>query len=172
MIYVGTSGWSYADWRKRFYPVRLLSRRWLEYYARQFDTVELNAATYRLPREEQITQWCRTVPPGFRFTMKLSRLITHRKTISPNLERFIFNYVERISSFAPEKLAQVLCQLPPYLERDERYLIRFLHMLPATFRYVWSFGTDRGSRPRWLRSCGRTTWHSASMITLGAARGT
>ncbi|MFN2527467.1 MAG: DUF72 domain-containing protein [Candidatus Baltobacteraceae bacterium] len=139
MIRVGTSGWVYGDWRKQFYPEGLAQSKWLSYYTQHFDTVELNATTYRLPKTEQVAKWCETVPNGFLFTVKLSRLITHRKTLPPRVDEFIFNYMERIRCFQSEKLAQLLCQFPPYLERDDDRLEHFLEKLPAAFRYVVEF---------------------------------
>ena len=139
MIRIGTSGWVYDDWRKRFYPAGLAQRNWLAYYTQHFDTVELNATTYRLPKEEHVARWCASVPSGFLFTVKLSRLITHRKTLAPRVDEFILNYMNRVRCFRPERLAQILCQFPPYLERDDGRLRTFLAKLPAAFRYVVEF---------------------------------
>lgn len=139
MIRVGTSGWVYGGWRGRFYPEGLAQRRWLEYYAERFDTVELNATTYRLPKPEQARAWCEKVPPGFLYTIKLSRLITHRRTLPPRVDEFIENYMERASCFQAEKVAQILVQFPPYLERDDDHLRAFLGKLPSRYRYVVEF---------------------------------
>ncbi len=139
MIRIGTSGWVYGDWRERFYPKGLPQRQWLPYYAQRFDTVELNATTYRLPSPEQVRLWCDLVPCGFRYTVKLSRLITHRRNLPERVDRFIANYFERTSCFIPEKLAQILVQFPPYLKRDERHLESFLDKLPASYRYAVEF---------------------------------
>jgi uncharacterized protein YecE (DUF72 family) len=139
MIRVGTSGWVYADWKGRFYPAGVPQRRWLEYYARHFDTVELNATTYRLPKEHQIQAWCQTVPPGFVYTIKLSRLITHRKTLPPRVDEFIENYMHRAACFEQGKVAQILVQFPPFLERDDAHLRAFLDKLPASHRYAIEF---------------------------------
>jgi uncharacterized protein YecE (DUF72 family) len=139
MIRIGTSGWVYADWRERFYPKGLAQRRRLEYYAQHFDTVELNATTYRLPKEHQIRAWCETVPPGFLYTVKLSRLITHRKTLPARVDEFIENYMHRIACFERGKVAQLLVQFPPYLTRDDAHLSAFLDKLPAHHRYAVEF---------------------------------
>jgi len=139
MVRIGTSGWVYGDWRRRFYPEGLPQRRWLGYYAERFDTVELNATTYRLPKPERVRTWCEAVPPEFRYTIKLSRLITHRRTDGDRLDTFIANYFERASCFVPEKLAQILVQFPPFLERDDDRLEAFLARLPRTYRYVVEF---------------------------------
>jgi uncharacterized protein YecE (DUF72 family) len=139
MIRIGTSGWVYGDWRGRFYPKGLPPRRWLEFYAEHFDTVELNATTYRLPKQHQIDAWCRAVPGNFVYTLKLSRLITHRKTLPPRVDEFIENYMRRAACFEAGKVAQILIQFPPYLDRDDMHLSRFLDKLPSHHRYVVEF---------------------------------
>lgn len=139
MIRIGTSGWVYGDWRGRFYPRDVPQRRWLEYYAQHFDTVELNATTYRLPKQHQIAAWCEAVPPAFLYTVKLSRLITHRKTLPPRVDEFIENYMQRVACFEAGKVAQLLVQFPPYLERDDAHLQAFLDKLPGHHRYVVEF---------------------------------
>ena len=139
MIRVGTSGWVYGDWRGRFYPAGVAQRRWLQFYAERFDTVELNATTYRLPTPAQATAWCANVPPEFKFTVKLSRLITHRRELPPRLDEFIANYFARTACFDPQKLAQILIQFPPYLKRNDDRLSAFLKKLPVDYRYVVEF---------------------------------
>ncbi len=139
MIRVGTSGWVYAGWRERFYPKAIPQSRWLAYYATRFATVELNATTYRLPKETNIARWCESVPPDFRYTVKLSRLITHRKSLPDRVDTFIANYMARIACFAPDRIAQLLVQFPPSLERDDAHLRAFLDKLPAQHRYVVEF---------------------------------
>ncbi len=139
VIRVGTSGWVYGDWRERFYPKGVTQAAWLEHYAKLFDTVELNATAYRLPKEPQIERWCARVPADFVFTVKLSRLITHRKTLPERVDHFIANYMARIACFASGKVAQLLVQFPPYLERDDEHLRAFLDKLPRQYRYVVEF---------------------------------
>jgi uncharacterized protein YecE (DUF72 family) len=135
-IFVGTSGWTYADWKGRFYPPGLPQREWLAYYAQRFPTVELNVTTYRLPKPHDVERWSR-VPPGFRYTVKLSRLITHRR--QPGTPRaFVENFFAAVAPLAP-LVANVLAQLPPYLARDDSVLATFLDALPAGTRYVVEF---------------------------------
>jgi uncharacterized protein YecE (DUF72 family) len=59
---IGCSGWNYADWRGRLYPPGVPQRRWLEIYAEHFDTVEVNATFYRLPRRESVAAWAQQTP--------------------------------------------------------------------------------------------------------------
>lgn len=139
VIRVGTSGWVYGGWRERFYPKGVPQRLWLPYYAERFDTVELNATTYRLPTPERVDVWCAAVPANFIFTVKLSRLITHRRDLPARVDEFIENYFARTRCFDPAKLGQILVQFPPYLARDDAHLAAFLDKLPRRYRYVVEF---------------------------------
>jgi hypothetical protein len=81
-IRIGCSGWNYQHWRNGvFYPPRLPPRRWLDYYARHFDTVEVNSTFYRLPRENAVANWVSETPPDFLFAVKMSRYVTHIKRL-------------------------------------------------------------------------------------------
>jgi len=79
---VGTSGYVYRDWRRRFYPQALGADGWLPYYAATFDTVELNSPFYRLPRAATFRGWAAAVPPHFVFSVKASRFLTHVKRLN------------------------------------------------------------------------------------------
>ena len=135
-ILIGTSGWTYKDWRGRFYPPKLPQREWLAYYTTRFPTVELNVTTYRLPKQHDLERWA-AVPPGFVYTVKLSRLITHRKR--PGEPRqFVDNYMARVAPLTP-RVANFLAQFPPFWARDDDALRGFLDTLPRQHRYVIEF---------------------------------
>jgi uncharacterized protein YecE (DUF72 family) len=88
---IGCSGWSYRDWRERFYPTGTPSREWLHHYASVFDTVEVNATFYRLQSEDTVRGWANQVPDGFLFAVKGSRYLTHMRRlrdIEAGVERF------------------------------------------------------------------------------------
>jgi uncharacterized protein YecE (DUF72 family) len=130
-VRVGCSGWNYASWKDEFYggkPARL----WLEHYARHFDTVEVNSTFYRLPRREAVANWERVAPPGFTFTIKSSRYLTHIKRLAelgPGLDRFY----ERIEPLlASPKMGPLLWQLPPTFRRDDERLANALARLDRT----------------------------------------
>ena len=76
-IHVGCSGWVYKHWRGILYPEGLPQRRWFERYADEFDTVEINASFYRLPKPETFDGWRDKAPKGFRYAVKVNRFITH-----------------------------------------------------------------------------------------------
>ena len=80
-VRIGCSGWGYDEWRGGLYPEGLPSRRRLERYAEVFDTVEVNATFYRLPKEETVRDWTEQVPGDFRFAVKASRYLTHMKRL-------------------------------------------------------------------------------------------
>jgi len=130
-VRIGCSGWSYREWRGRFYPDGLPARGWLEHYASVFDTVEVNATFYRLPKLETVRGWAEQVPDGFRFAVKGSRYLTHMKRLrdmGQGLERFW----ERIEPLREAgKLGPVLWQLPESFARDDELLATALEALPA-----------------------------------------
>jgi len=131
-IRIGCSGWNYQHWRNGvFYPPRLAARRWLEFYAERFDTVEVNSTFYRLPRESAVANWVRESPAGFLFTVKMSRYTTHIKRLR-DLAPSIALFYERIEPLAGSpKLGPVLWQLPPDFRRDDDRLASALEQLPA-----------------------------------------
>lgn len=136
-VRVGTSGWQYDDWRGAFYPEIVPRTRWLEYYATQFPTVEVNATFYRLPRTSTVASWHDRAPDQFRFAVKGSRYLTHNKKLA-DPEEPVTNVVERL---APLKARHGiwLWQLPPNLHRDVPRLDRFLAALPASPRHAVEF---------------------------------
>lgn len=129
-VRIGCSGWSYRDWRDRFYPPGTPSSRWLGHYATVFDTVEVNATFYRLPETATVQAWAEQVPDGFLFAIKGSRYLTHMRRLrdmKTGLERFW----ERIEPLREAgKLGPVLWQLPGNFERDDETLGAALESLP------------------------------------------
>ena len=89
LLSVGTSGWSYPSWRPGFYPAGVANEDFLAFYARRFDTVELNTTGYRLPSEEQFTRWAAQTPDGFTFAPKLpQRSLRSLGTFEERVRRF------------------------------------------------------------------------------------
>ncbi len=128
MVRIGTSGWVYSHWRGRFYPTHLKPSEWLSFYARHFDTVEVNSSFYRWLSRDAFARWAAQTPSEFRFAVKASRFITHMKKlrdVGDALQRF-FNAVDGLG----EKLLVVLWQLPPNLRADAERLDEFLRQLP------------------------------------------
>jgi uncharacterized protein YecE (DUF72 family) len=112
-VFIGTSGWQYADWRGAFYPADLPTTRWLGHYASAFSTVEVNNTFYRLPEATTFDRWKRATPAGFVMAVKASRYLTHvRRLGDPRGSVDLF--VSRAKRLGP-RLGPVLLQLPPNL---------------------------------------------------------
>jgi uncharacterized protein YecE (DUF72 family) len=129
-VRIGCSGWSYQHWRGVVYPEGLAQRRWLEHYATLFDTVEVNATFYRLPRRDAVAAWVETVPEEFVFAVKASRYLTHVRRLHDlgrGVERFYASIEPLVAS---EKLGPILWQLPETFHRDEDRLEQALNRLP------------------------------------------
>jgi uncharacterized protein YecE (DUF72 family) len=144
---IGCSGWSYPHWRDRLYPEGLPQRRWLERYATVFDTVEVNATFYRLPRRDTVSAWVAETPAEFLFAVKASRYLTHVRRLT-DLGRGVERFYDRIAPLVEaSKLGPVLWQLPETFHRDDDRLADALDRLPAgrhafEFRHVSWFAPD------------------------------
>ncbi len=137
-VRIGCSGWSYKDWRGGLYPEGLAQRRWLERYAEVFDTVEVNATFYRLPRESTVRTWVEQVPGDFLFAVKASRYLTHMKRlhdIADGVARF-WEPLEPLRK--SRRLGPVLWQLPENFQRDDDLLAAALEKLPRA-RHCFEF---------------------------------
>jgi uncharacterized protein YecE (DUF72 family) len=136
---IGCSGWNYEHWRNGvFYPPRLPSKRWLDFYARRFDTVEVNATFYRLPRPSAVANWVESTPAGFLLTIKMSRYVTHVKRLrelGPSLEFFYSTIAPLVGS---PKLGPVLWQFPRSFRRNDERLREALAQLPPG-RHAFEF---------------------------------
>jgi uncharacterized protein YecE (DUF72 family) len=131
-VRIGTSGWQYRDWRDAFYPPGLPQRLWLEYYAGQFATVELNSTFYRLPEHERFDFWRRQTPEGFVFAVKASRYLTHTRALR-DPEAAVSRLLDRAAGLG-NRLGPVLLQLPPRLRRDTGVLDACLACFPEGVR--------------------------------------
>src|SRR5512145_2109708 len=111
MIWIGTSGYNYPEWKGSFYPEKLPASRMLAYYAERFPTVEINYTFYRLPNEKLLSGWAAATPEHFTFTLEAPRRITH----DAKLERCedITQTFCRTAATLGSKLAVLLFQLPP-----------------------------------------------------------
>jgi uncharacterized protein YecE (DUF72 family) len=139
-VLIGCSGWNYRDWRDGvFYPERLPAHRWLAFYAERFDSVEVNATFYRLPRREAVARWAGATPEGFMFAVKVSRFLTHVKRLrdaGSHLELLLRRLEPLVES---GRLGPLLWQLPPTFHRDEERLAAALDRLPRGLRHAFEF---------------------------------
>ena len=136
-FYIGTSGWHYDHWRKRFYPEKSSKAQWLAFYAGHFNTVELNNSFYRLPSENAFTNWYSSSPSDFTFAVKVNRFITHIKRLKDS-EEAVANFITR-ARILKEKLGPLLYQLPPSMHRNDDLLELFLSGLPREIKHVFEF---------------------------------
>jgi uncharacterized protein YecE (DUF72 family) len=136
-LLVGTSGYSFKEWKGSFYPEKIASDEMLSFYAEKLPAVEINNTFYRLPRKSVLETWAGQVPEGFRFALKASRRITHMKRLK-NAEdetRYLLETTETLG----DRLGVILFQLPPNLRKDHARLKAFLDILPASTRAAFEF---------------------------------
>lgn len=118
--YIGTSGYSYAYWKGRFYPQGVPASKWLAYYATQLNTVELNNTFYRFPIAKNLKKAADTVPDNFLFSVKAHKIITHTRRMKDVGEK-VKEFMDIVLTGMGEKLGCVLYQLPPsYTYSEER----------------------------------------------------
>ena len=136
-IRVGTSGYSYKEWKGHFYPEDLPAAKMLEFYAARFDSVEINNTFYRMPEAATLGKWAAQVPDGFTFVLKAPQRITHQKRLvgAGDDVRQLFEAAE---SLGP-KLGPVLFQLPPYSRKDALKMREFLAKLPPDKQVAFEF---------------------------------
>jgi uncharacterized protein YecE (DUF72 family) len=132
VIFVGTSGWQYDHWRGGFYPRDVARRRWLEWFAGRFATVESNNAFYRLPERGTFADWRERTPGDFVFAVKMSRYLSHIKRLKDPAEP-VARFLDRAAGLGG-KLGPVLLQLPPTLRAAPELLAATLREVPRTVR--------------------------------------
>jgi len=123
-LFIGTSGWTYSSWKRTFYPQDLPSRRYLEFYAREFPATEVNYSFYRLPKASTYENWSRQVPENFVFAVKASRFITHIKRLQ-DVDEAWHTFVHNARHLG-DHLGPILLQFPPSAPCDVARLKRFL----------------------------------------------
>ena len=137
LIRVGTSGYSYKEWKGTFYPDDLPAAKMLAFYAGEFSSVEINNTFYRMPGAEMLAKWAAEVPDGFTFVLKAPQRITHQKKLVDASDE-VRRLYEAAEALGP-KLGPVLFQLPPYLKRDAQRLRDFLRILPREGKIGFEF---------------------------------
>src|SRR5260370_24994428 len=136
-LHVGTSGYSYKEWKGNFYPEDLPAKEMLSYYSRRLPAVEINNTFYRLPQPSMIENWNAQVPARFRFSIKATQRITHIKRLNNVADET--KYLLETAALLEERLGVVLFQLPPNLKKDAERLKAFLDLLPKETRAAFEF---------------------------------
>jgi uncharacterized protein YecE (DUF72 family) len=143
--YIGTSGWNYKHWRNLIYPQGLPQRRWLDFMAQLFDTVEVNTSFYRIPKPETVDEWQRATPDSFLFALKVWRGITHYRKLKSagDLTR---RFLDTAEALPEDRRAPLLIQLPPNQGRDveklRTYLLELNQLTEARWRVAVEFRND------------------------------
>jgi uncharacterized protein YecE (DUF72 family) len=136
-LYVGTSGYSYKEWKGTFYPEKMSEKQMLAFYAQHFNSCEINATFYRMPNTATLEKWASEVPASFVFTLKASQRITHQKRLKEIDE--LLTYFLDTAKILGDRLGPILVQLPPNMKRDDQRLTDFLAKVPATVKVAFEF---------------------------------
>lgn len=135
---IGCSGFSYKSWQPLFYPPKLPSSQWFEYYCEHFNTVELNVTFYRFPRAKNFITWYNRSPADFSFSVKAPRVITHFKQMIRSAE-MINDFYKACTDGLKEKLGPVLFQFPERFVYTQERLQRLVDNLDPGFINVVEF---------------------------------
>ena len=136
-FYVGTSGYSYKEWKGTFYPEDLPDKQMLHFYGERFRSVEINNTFYRMPKASVLEAWAKEVPADFMFVLKASQRITHHQRLKDADDSV--SYLLEVAGALKERLGPLLFQLPPYLRKDAPRLREFLALLPSDRRAAFEF---------------------------------
>jgi uncharacterized protein YecE (DUF72 family) len=136
-FHIGTSGYSYKEWKGKFYPKNLSAGEMLPFYAERFDAVEINNTFYRMPKAEVLKAWAAQVPASFIFALKSPQRITHFQRLK-DAGKSVAEFV-KVAGALKQKLGPVLFGLPPNFKKDVPRLSEFLRVLPKRVRAAFEF---------------------------------
>ena len=136
-IWVGTSGFQYAEWKGTFYPEDLAAAKMLPYYAERLSSTEINYTFRRIPSAKTIQGWWDTTPEGFKFSLKAPQKVTHFAKLRNCGDTLRYFY--QVISDLEAKLGVVLFQLPPAFKKDAVLLGEFLKESPPGMRAAFEF---------------------------------
>jgi uncharacterized protein YecE (DUF72 family) len=157
-VLVGTSGYSYKEWKPAFYPQDLAPRDFLRFYAGHLPTVEINNTFYRMPTPNLVSGWASEVPEQFTFSLKAPQRITHIAKLSDASEPTAA--FARVASELGSRLGPLLFQLPPFLRKDVPRLVAFLESTAAL-----------AQRPRIAFEFRHSSWFDDEVFAALRARG-
>ncbi|MBN9122317.1 MAG: DUF72 domain-containing protein [Planctomycetes bacterium] len=136
-FYVGTSGYSYPEWKGTFYPAKMPTKQMLGFYASHFRAVEINNTFYRPPTAPLLGSWAAQVPAEFRFVLKAPQEITHVKRLAGTGD--VVSALFAAAGTLKSRLGPVLFQLPPNFRKDVPLLREFLASLPPGVPVAFEF---------------------------------
>jgi uncharacterized protein YecE (DUF72 family) len=143
MIWIGTSGYNYPEWKGSFYPSDLPTAKMLPYYAARFPTVEINYTFYRMPNEKLVSGWAAQTPSPYKLMFKAPRRITHDSRLR-NCGDLVAGFCG-VAGTLGDKLGALLFQLPPNFKKDLAVFDAFLEDLPPRVCAAFEF-----RHPSWL----------------------
>ncbi len=135
---IGCSGYLYPDWKGVFYPASLSTKRWFEFYAEHFNSIELNTTFYRFPRVDYLRTWFNRCPADFKFSVKAPRVITNFKRVK-EAQKYLGDFYNVVQEGLREKLGCVLFQFSEDLFFDEERLERIVNLVDASLNNVLEF---------------------------------
>jgi uncharacterized protein YecE (DUF72 family) len=131
-LWIGTSGYSYPEWKGSFYPADLAQKGMFGHYAEHFRTVEINATFYRMPTDQLIAGWVKGAPAGFRFTLKVQKSITHTRRLKDCADPLAV-FLDRADKLGDHRAA-LFFQVPPFVKKDVPLLREFVARVPRELR--------------------------------------
>ena len=137
MIWIGTSGFQYKEWRGEFYPATMPLTKMLAFYAQHFPTTEINYTFRQLPSDRTIANWNAQTPKEFRFTLKALQRITDFQRLK-NCEQLLRGFIDAAMKLGPKR-GPLLFQLPPSFQCDLPVLEDFLALLPKSAAAAFEF---------------------------------
>jgi len=138
-LFCGTSGFSYTAWKPAFYPPKVPSKKFLEYYATRLNSVEVNYTFRRLPSASVLNGWLAATPSGFRFSCKAHQNLTHIMKMK-DAGAFTELFLKSLEPLrAARRLGPVLFQFAPTFKCDLERLDAYLPLLPADIRFAFEF---------------------------------
>ena len=138
-IYAGTSGWAYTSWKPDFYPTKLASAKFLEYYATRLNSVEVNYTFRSSVTKSLLSDWIAATPADFKFAVKVHQSITHIKRLR-GVAKITSQFLASLEPLRKgRKLGPILFQLPPNFKCDIPRLEEFLEQLPRDTRAAMEF---------------------------------
>jgi len=132
---LGCSGYFYWGWKGKFYPKELQPKEWLSFYAKHFNTVEINSTFYNFPKRSSLRRLYKETPPDFVITLKMNRAVTHYRKLK-DCEDMVREFYKLAGDALGEKLGCILFQLPPSLRFSEEVLERFFGLIDPSFLNV------------------------------------
>jgi uncharacterized protein YecE (DUF72 family) len=154
-IHVGTSGYSYKEWKGKFYPEKIPPQAMLGFYSGRLGTVEINNTFYHMPTENVLKSWSEQVPNDFVFALKAPQVITHLKRLRDVEEET--GYLFRTLSVLGRKLGPVLFQFPKSFRANPKTLEDFLALIPGNVSCAFEFRS--------------TTWFEAGIQDILSRKG-